>query len=194
MKSAVSAMKSTIDSNTVLWGQAIIYTMYVLAIMALVAWFAYNITRTGPSKVKPAYFYAFVAMLVTVGVSIHLITYNTIPWTKVDLNGKNTPTAQQFDIKVAKHKFQLPTEKLEVQCGKLVQFNVISEDLTYGFGLFRPDNSMVFQMQVIPSHDNIIKWIFPKNETLTIRSTEYSGPQGAQMIVKNAVNVSGCTK
>lgn len=187
-------MKSAVDSNTVLWGQTIIYTAYVLAIVALMVWFAYNIVRTGPSKIKPAAFYTFIAVLVTVGVSLHIITYNTIPWTKIDLHGKNTPTAQQFEITVADHKFQLPSERLDVQCGKLVEFNVISKDLTYGFGLFRSDNSMVFQMQVIPGHDNIIKWNFTKNEVLSIRSTEYSGPEGAQMIVKNAVNVAGCTK
>lgn len=187
-------MNSSVDSNTVLWGQTIIYTAYVLAIIAVMAWFSYGIVRVGPSKVKPKYFYFFVAFLVTVGVSLHVITYNTIPWTKIDLNAKNTPSVQQFEITVADHKFQLPSEQLDVQCGKIVEFNVISKDLTYGFGLFRTDNSMVLQMQVIPGHDNIIKWKFPRNEILSIRSTEYSGPDGSQMILKDVVHVAGCTK
>jgi cytochrome c oxidase subunit 2 len=68
-------------------------------------------------------------------------------------------------------------------------FNVRSKDLTYGFGLFRSDNTMVFQMQVIPGHLNDILWKFDKPGIYTIRSTEYSGPKGAQMILKDVVEV-----
>ena len=75
-------MKSAVDSNTVLWGQTIILHSVCPKIMALMARFAYNIVRAGPSKIKPAVFYAFVAFLVTTGVSLHIITYNAIPWTK----------------------------------------------------------------------------------------------------------------
>ena len=80
-----------------------------------------------------------------------------------------------------------------VQCNELVMFDVTSNDLTYGFGLFRDNNSMVMQMQVVPGHRNDILWKFEENESLTIRSTEYSGPEGFQMIVPNAVNVVGCS-
>ncbi len=39
-----------VDSNTVLAGQTIAYTMYVLAIMALMGWFAYRVTKEGEQK------------------------------------------------------------------------------------------------------------------------------------------------
>jgi len=182
-----------IDSDTVLWGQAIIYTFYVVVIMLLVGWFAYNITRTGPSKVSPKLFYSFVGLLVVIGVSLHLVTYNTIPWTKVDLHGDTYATAAQYNITMENHQFMLPSPVLEVPCNQLAEFNVVSNDLTYGFGVFRPDNSMVFQMQVVPWNDqNRIKWNFGENGTFTIRSTEYSGPEGAQMILKDAIHVTGC--
>jgi len=35
-------------------------------------------------------------------------------------------------------------------------------------------------------------WIFHKNGTYYIRSTEYSGPKGAHMIIEDAIVVSGC--
>jgi cytochrome c oxidase subunit 2 len=66
---------------------------------------------------------------------------------------------------------------------------VTSNDLTYGFGLFRQDNSMIFQMQVVPGHRNDILWQFDKEGVYTIRSTEYSGPAGVRMIVPDAVTV-----
>ena len=182
-----------VDSSTVLWGQTLIYTVYVLAIMLVVGWFAYRVTHEGPAIVNPKLFYGFVGFLVLVGVSLHLVTYNTIPWVAEDLHGEGLTVAQTYDIKVNDHKFQLPSQVLEVPCGERVEFSVVSDDLTYGFGVFRPDNSMVFQMQVVPwRDDNRIKWTFSENGTYTIRSTEYSGPEGAQMILKDAINVSGC--
>ena len=69
-----------IDSSTVLWGQAFIYTFYVIAILLLVGWFAYNVTRTGPSVIKPKFFYSFVGVLIVIGVSLHLITYLYLYW------------------------------------------------------------------------------------------------------------------
>ena len=184
----------TIDSATVLWGQALIYTIYVLAILLLVGWFAIRVTRPGGAPVKPKLFYTFVGALITIGVSIHITTYNTIPWTAVDLHGEGLAIDKSFEIQVADHEFTLPSDIMEIDCDDLVQFNVTSADLTYGFGLFRPDHSMVFQMQVVPGHDNILRWEFGENGVYSIRSTEYSGPEGAQMIVPDAVRVSGCAE
>ena len=92
---------------------------------------------------------------------------------------------------VANHQFTLPSEKLVIKVNEKVLFNVTSLDLTYGFGLFRQDNSMVFQMQVVPGHKNDILWQFVKPGTFTIRSTEYSGPKGAAMVLKDVVEVVG---
>ena len=78
-----------------------------------------------------------------------------------------------------------------VNCNEIVEFSVTSNDLTYGFGLFRNDWSMVFQMQVVPGHANDILWQFSKPGVYRIRSTEYSGPQGVRMIEENAVEVVG---
>jgi cytochrome c oxidase subunit II len=182
-----------IDSNTVLTGQTLAYTFYVLAIMSLMGWFAYKITREGKSNlVKPAFFYSWVTFLVILGVSLHIITYNTIPWTPIDLNRREIKADKVFDITVSDHKFHLPAEKLTIQCHEKVMFNVTSEDLTYGFGLFRNDNTMVFQMQVVPGHLNDILWQFDKPGVYSIRSTEYSGPAGYAMIEKDVVEVVGC--
>jgi cytochrome c oxidase subunit 2 len=48
---------------------------------------------------------------------------------------------------------------------------------------------MLFQMQVIPGHRNDLLWQFNKEGVYTIRSTEYSGPKGAFMIIEDAVLV-----
>jgi cytochrome c oxidase subunit 2 len=107
----------------------------------------------------------------------------------MDINRADIKADVVFDITVANHEFQLPAEKLMIKVGQKAMFNVYSKDLTYGFGLFRQDNSMVFQMQVVPGHLNDILWQFNSPGVYSIRSTEYSGPKGAQMIEKDVVVV-----
>ena len=142
-----------VDSTTVLWGQTLAYTFYVLVLMAVMAWFALRVTRPGGQEgIKPAVFYGFVAFLTVCGVSLHFITYSTIPWAPVDLNRSGIRPDREFTITAEQHTFTLPAETLAVNCRETVRFNVVSKDLTYGFGLFREDNSMVFQMQVLPGH------------------------------------------
>src|SRR5574338_209237 len=175
-----------VDSNTVLFGQTFAYTFYVLAIMLLMGWFAYNVTKSaGSREIKPALFYSLVGFLVLLGVSLHIVTHETIPWKPLDLNRAEIIPDKTFNISVANHKFILPSEKMIINTNDKVMFNVTSEDLTYGFGLFREDNTMMFQMQVLPGHNNDILWHFDRPGVYTIRSTEYSGPKGIGMIEKN---------
>ena len=179
-----------VDSQMVLTGQTIAYTLYCIVMILLVGWFAWRVTRKGDEKgVKPAIFYSFVGLLTVLGVSLHIITYNTIPWAKVDLNRSDYKPDKTFNITVRNHQFILPSEKMIINVNDRVLFDVKSEDLTYGFGLFRQDNSMLFQMQVVPGHRNDVIWQFDRPGVYSIRSTEYSGPKGAFMIAKDAVEV-----
>jgi cytochrome c oxidase subunit II len=181
-----------VDSQIVLNGQTIAYTCYAIVIMLLMGWFGFKIIRKGKgNKVSNALFYSFTTMLVILGVSLHFITYNTIPWSPMDINRAEIQPDKVFDITVANHRFTLPSEKLVIKVNEKVLFNVTSSDLTYGFGLFRQDNSMLFQMQVVPGHKNDILWQFGKPGIYTIRSTEYSGPKGAAMVLKDVVEVVG---
>jgi cytochrome c oxidase subunit 2 len=154
------------------------------------AWFALRVTREGKGgKVKSALFFSFVAFLVVCGVSLHIVTYNTIPWTPMDLHRSEITPDRVYEITVENHRFTLPAEHLTVEVNEKVLFNVTSKDLTYGFGLFRADNSMVCQMQVLPGHTNDLLWQFDQPGIYSIRSTEYSGPAGIAMIERDAVVV-----
>jgi len=184
-----------VDSKMVLAGQTLAYTIYCIVIILLVVWFSLNVTGKGKSNaVKPALFYTFVGFLTILGVSLHLITYNTIPWAEMDLNRSDYKPDKTFVISVKDHQFIMPSEKLIINVNDKVLFDVKSEDLTYGFGLFRSDNSMMFQMQVVPGHRNDILWHFDREGVYTIRSTEYSGPKGVFMIKKDAVEVIPANK
>lgn len=184
----------TIDSSVVLWGQALIYTLYALAVLVVIGAFTCKVTRTGSSNRVPTWFFAlWAAILVATGVSIHLTTANTIPWVQTDLDRAAYTPDKTFEITVSGHEFNLPSTKLAIDCGDTVLFDVTTNDLTYGFGLFRPNHTMVFQMQVVPGHPNQLLWHFEKNGVYTIRSTEYSGPKGFDMTVPDSVVVTGCS-
>jgi len=107
----------------------------------------------------------------------------------MDLNRSDIKADKVFTIVVQDHEFTLPSEQLTILTNEKVLFNVESKDLTYGFGLFRQDNSMVFQMQVVPGHLNDVLWQFEKPGIYSIRSTEYSGPSGIHMVKHDAVRV-----
>jgi len=181
------------DSIDVLATLKLVYTIYALAVISIMAWYGYRITQKGePKPAKKGIFWTYVASLIVIGTGLHFLTYNTVPWVPMDLDRANIKAEKTFDIVYKKHEITLPEKPMKVPCGKYVVFDATSEDLTYGFGIFRQNNTMVAQMQVVPGSRNDLMWIFHKNGTYKVRSTEYSGPKGAQMIIEDAIVVSGC--
>lgn len=181
------------DSLELLSFHWVAYSVYSALIISVVAWFGYNLTRQEKAKsIIRIPFYGFVGFLVVAGVGHHIFTYNSVPWVAQDINRHEITPDKVYNISIKKHKFILPTEKMVINCKEQVLFDVTSEDLVYGFGLFRKDNTMVMQMQVNPGSKNDILWTFNQNGIYDLMSTEYSGPKGNDMFVKDAVEVIGC--
>ena len=171
------------------------YTLYSFMIISVIAWFAYNLTKKEKAKaVVRIPFYAYMAFLVAGGVGHHIFTYNTVPWVSEDITRHDITPDKSYFISITKHKFTMPKEKILIACGEKVMFDVVSTDLTYGFGLFRKDGSMVTQMQVNPGSKNDLLWTFNHNGVFDLMSTEYSGPAGNAMFIPDAVEVAGCDR
>ncbi len=172
----------------------VVYTIYAFLILSIIAWFGYNLTRKErvPSKIRIP-FYGYIAFLVAGGVGHHIFTYNTIPWVAEDIMRHDIKADKEFDISINKHKWTLPATPMVAKEGQKVRFNVKSKDVTYGFGLFRKDGTMVMQMQVVPGYNNDILWTFNECGKYDLTSTEYSGPKQYSedgkdlMFVKDAV-------
>ena len=182
------------DSIDVLATLKLVYGIYAFIAISLIGWFGYRITKpkdhsSGP---KPAFFWTYVGVLVVVGTGLHFLTYSAVPWVPIDLNRANIEADTVFDITYEDHQMSFSSFPMQVGCGDHVVFNAISNDLTYGFGIFRADHTMVTQMQVVPQSRNDLMWKFEKNGTYYIRSTEYSGPKGAKMVAQDALVVTGC--
>ena len=185
------------------------YSVYSALIISVIAWFGYNLTRK--EKVKSVVripFYGYIGFLVAMGVGHHIFTYNAIPWVSQDITRHNITPDKTVEFEIEKHKWIGLPEKVTVQCGETVKFDVKSRDLVYGFGLFRQDGSLVTQMQVNPGTDvngildsNDLLWTFHHNGVFDLTSTEYSGPaqyseDGKEdlMLVKKWLEVVGCKK
>jgi len=187
------------DSLELLAFHNVAYSIYAFLIISIIAWFGYNLTKKDKAESFVRIpFYAYVAFLVLGGVGHHIFTYNAIPWVSEDITRHEITPDQTFDFEITDHKWKLPQEKILIECGQKVLFNVKSNDLTYGFGLFRQDGTLVTQMQVNPGSRNDILWTFNRNGEFDLTSTEYSGPKQYDekgndlMMVKKLIKVTGC--
>lgn len=179
-----------IDSSDVFSLLKVVYVIYVAIVFSLVG--MYTLGLTAKKKINPGFtvpFYGWLTLLVCVGVGIHLYTFHKIPWVKWDISRNSIKVDKEFDIAMANYEYKLPEKQMVIQKGDTVRFNVESKDLTYGFGLFRDNGTMVFQMQVVPGQKNDLVWKFDKPGNFSIRSTEYSGPRGAELLAKDVVTV-----
>ncbi len=128
--------------------------------------------------------------LIVVAVLFNVITLSPlVPWQNWLLWSHPTPD-KRVAIEMENYQIKLPPQGIEVGANQYVEFVATSKDVTYGFGVFRPDGTMVFQMQVLPGYENKILWKFDVPGTYDVRSTEYSGPRHSEMFVKNAIRVT----
>jgi cytochrome c oxidase subunit 2 len=128
-------------------------------------------------------------VLIGVFVAFNAITLSPlVPWQRWLLWSRPVPR-QHFAIVFDNYHIELPPGGIQVKVGEPVEFVASSEDVTYGFGAFRSDGSMVFQMQVIPGYQNSLIWEFDTPGAYDVRSTEYSGPEHPEMFIKQAILV-----
>jgi hypothetical protein len=88
-----------------------VYTLYAGAVLLIMAVFAIMITRPGSATVPKVLFTAWAIVLVITGVSIHLVTSNTIPWVHMDLDRDAYTADKTFEIRVATTSSSCPTKR-----------------------------------------------------------------------------------
>ena len=131
----------------------------------------------------------WLGVLIAIFIVFNIVTLSPlVPWQKWMLWSDQTPD-ERIAVEFQDYEIRLPAEGVEVKTGELVEFVATSADVTYGLGVFRKDGSMVFQMQVIPGHENKITWKFDEPGLYDIRSTEYSGPRSPEMFVEDGIQV-----
>ncbi len=131
----------------------------------------------------------FFVGIVIVVIIAHIITLSPlVPWQKWRL-WSDPKQVHKINIEIENYKFKLPEEVIKIKKGEFVEFILTSKDVTYGFGVFRKNGTLVFQMQVLPVYKNKFVWNFNEAGKYDIRSTEYSGPDHNEMVIKDAIEV-----
>jgi cytochrome c oxidase subunit 2 len=145
-----------------------------------------NEAPRGMEKSERSWLY-FLLAVVLIG---NLVTLSPlIPSASYGLWAQASPV-ETITIQVENYHFIMPEQPIPIPLGKVVKFILVSHDVTYGFGVFRKDGTMVFQMQVVPEpYTNTLLWVFDEPGMYDVRSTEYSGPLNPTMYVPNAILV-----
>jgi cytochrome c oxidase subunit 2 len=127
-------------------------------------------------------------VLIAIFVIANVLTFSPlVPWQKWILWSDPEPS-QIVNVQYGNYEIKMNTPVV-IKKGEYVEFKAGSTDVTYGFGVFRKDNSMVFQMQVMPGQNNHIMWNFDEAGWYDVRSTEYSGPKHSDMVLRDAIQV-----
>jgi cytochrome c oxidase subunit 2 len=127
--------------------------------------------------------------LILVALAFNAITLSpVVPWQEWLL--WSSPQAdRQVSIVMTGNKIQGLDQGIVVHAGEYVSFSATSEDVTHGFGVFRQDGTMVFQIQVLPGHENSILWRFDHPGVYDVRSTEYAGPHQSNLFFPGTIQV-----
>jgi cytochrome c oxidase subunit 2 len=126
--------------------------------------------------------------LIAIFVIVNVVTLSSlIPWQTWQIWQNPTPS-QVVEVTYENYVITMDAP-VQIKANEYIQFDATSTDVTYGFGVFRKDNSMVFQMQVLPGRTNTIVWKFDETGMYDVRSTEYSGPKHSDMVVRDALEV-----
>jgi cytochrome c oxidase subunit 2 len=167
------------------------YSVMVMTVLSMMWGYVRGLTSGRQSSwMAKMPFYGWIGCLVIASIAFHLLTAWQVPWVAWELQRTHLTPDRDIVVTVQDHQFHLPDEGIRITRGELVRFRVRSEDLTYGFGVFRENGRMEFQMQVVPGHDNDLVWVFSDPGRYSIRSTEYAGPHTWQMHAKHTIEVA----
>jgi cytochrome c oxidase subunit 2 len=175
----------------------IFYFSYFILLSLFFIWFIVKVSKPAavkstieePRKGMDKRELSFFTGIVIVVIIAHIITLSPlVPWQKWRL-WSSPKVVQKINIEIENYKFKLPEKVLKIKKGEFVEFELSSKDVTYGFGVFRKNGTLVFQMQVLPVYKNRYVWNFNEPGKYDIRSTEYSGPNHNEMVLKDAIEV-----
>lgn len=88
-----------------------------------------------------------------------------------DSSGRNAQFVQVTGVQFA-WAIQAPNTLVT---GRPVEFRARSEDVAHGFGVYNPDDVLIFQAQVVPDHVQKIVHTFTQPGVYTVRCLEFCG-------------------
>ncbi|CAH9014994.1 cytochrome C oxidase subunit II [Candidatus Nitrosacidococcus sp. I8] len=160
--------------------QSIAWSITLFGMVALIVVF-YTVINSAKTQEDYSSFsgawYAFRTkwfyILVVLGVVLTLLTLNPFP---IPSQTKNYDSKKENQIvKVTGHQWywDMSTDSLVTQ--KPVVFEVTSEDVNHGFGIYDDDLNLLGQTQAMPEYTNKLVYTFDKPGKYHILCLEYCG-------------------
>lgn len=194
-QNSISLLPSVSSDRIVIDAIRVSYGAYFFLVCAFFVWFIWKVKKPAKQIVEEKKTgmdwreILFFSILILIIVLLHVVTLSKfVPWQEWRLWSK-PEIEKSFSIGIADYQFKFPAEPMIIPKSRFVEFILTSNDVTYGFGVFRKDGSLVFQLQVIPGYKNRYVWNFTEPGYYDVRSTEYSGPNHSDMFVKDVIKV-----
>jgi len=169
------------------WYAGIVTLVGAVAI-ALIAWFvaSRNVPQAPPESVVPGvyrvrgwYFLALLTVLIVVfGVTLARLPY---PQTKPQEPVLIVPVAGrmwawELQPPVAPGGASQPSaQELVLPTGQPVEFDVTSQDVNHGFGIYDEEGHLMAQTQAMPGYTNRLRLVFGRPGRYHVMCLEYCG-------------------
>ena len=112
---------------------------------------------------------AWLVIMIVVLFALLMGTIFYVPYG--DSSGRNAQFVQVTGVQFA-WAIQAPDT---IITGRPVEFRARSEDVAHGFGVYNPDDVLIFQAQVAPDHVQKIVHTFTQPGVYTVRCLEFCG-------------------
>ena len=159
-----------------------------LSLMAIIAaifiYVAVNSSKTAPDynevqKRALSFRAKLFWVLLVAGVIIFFATTQVLPYATT--RGEVTADAVEIDAVGRQWFWQLSQN--EVEAGTTVIFNVTTEDVNHGMGIYDSELRLLAQTQAMPGYENKLKYTFTEPGQYRLLCMEYCGLSHHTMII-----------
>lgn len=110
-------------------------------------------------------------LLVILMLAVTFYTLRELPFNKPAA----VATADVIEVDAEALQFGFILDQSEFNVGDTVKFNVTTQDVTHGFGVYNPDMELIGQTQAMPEYTNSFYLTFDDQGTYTVLCLEYCG-------------------
>lgn len=158
--------------QVVVWYSTLLFIALIAGVFAWVA-ISSGTKSEYPPIIKKWYkgrtIYGILLVILMLVVTIY--TLRDLPYNQP----ANTKAEDIIAVDVVSFQFGWDISEKEFSVGDTVQFDVVTKDVTHGFGLYNPDMDIIAQTQAMPGYTNTIYVTFDEPGTYVVLCLEYCG-------------------
>jgi len=155
----------------IVWFVSLFFMAVLVIVFAVVFFRSKSRADYGPIQQKAYRLRRYVFMgVLAILVSAAFLTLRHLPYDQPAF-----ASGELVKIQVSASQFVWDMSQTEVKVGQLVEFDVTSQDVNHGFGIYDEQMQVVAQTQAMPGYTNKLYYTFTKPGTYKILCLEYCG-------------------